>query len=92
MLDQPSQAYYPSEALKQSGEPATDADRQAVLDMFRVMRDAVAELTPKMQLIVCDHANLPEDWFRQAVVHNWRDGIKLVPLDWLAEDGGATSV
>lgn len=85
MLDQPTQAYYPSDARKKTGQPANDTDRAAVLAMFTVMRDVVAELAPRLQVIVCDHAYLEDDWFREAVVHNWRDGEKLVPIDWLAE-------
>jgi hypothetical protein len=40
-----------------------------------------------MQIIVCDHADLEEGWFREAVEHNWRDGEKLIPLDWLTDQG-----
>jgi hypothetical protein len=46
MLDQPTQAYYPSEATRSSGVPATDADRAAVQAMFRLIYDVVTELAP----------------------------------------------
>jgi len=36
-----------------------------------------------MQVIICDHANLPADWFQAAVGHNWRDGRALIPLEWI---------
>jgi len=36
-----------------------------------------------MQMIVCDHANLPEDWFQDSVEHNWRGGEKLIPQEWI---------
>lgn len=83
MLDQPSQAYYPSEAAQHSGTPESDADRQAVSAMFGLIRDVVAELAPDLQVIVSDHANLADDWFAAGVRHNWRDGRKLIPRDWL---------
>jgi hypothetical protein len=83
MLDQPSQAYYPSEASQHSGLPESDTDRQAVSAMFALIRDVVAELAPEMQVIVSDHANLTEDWFAAEVRHNWRDGQKLIPENWL---------
>lgn len=83
MLDQPTQAYYPSELEQSSGLAATDGDREAVLSMFSLMRDVAEELDGQFQIIVCDHANLPEDWFQAAVRHNWRNGVKLVPADWL---------
>jgi hypothetical protein len=49
---------------------------------------AGAELAPGLQIIVCDHANLPEDWFQDAVRHNWRDGERLIPAVWLDSSPG----
>ncbi|WP_275423957.1 DUF3732 domain-containing protein [Virgisporangium aurantiacum] len=46
------------------------------------MRDVVAELTPQLQIIVCDHANLSESWFQSAVRHNWRNEA-LIPAAWI---------
>ncbi|MFI7171232.1 DUF3732 domain-containing protein [Rhodococcoides fascians] len=77
----PTQAFYPSDVEKNAGL-VPDADRTAVLDLFAIMRDAVEELAPKMQIIVSDHANLSETWFQEALRHQWRNGIKLVPVDW----------
>jgi hypothetical protein len=85
MVDQPTQAYYPSEVAQRSGDMDTDSDRVAVRRLFELIRDVVAELSPAMQVIVCDHANLTETWFQDCVVHNWRDGRKLIPADWLPE-------
>lgn len=91
MLDQPTQAFYPSEVEEQAGVPAADADREAVRRIFRLLYDVTSELEPRLQVIVSDHANLPEEWFQDAVVHNWRDGEKLIPEEWLGapdnEDG-----
>ena len=83
MFDQPTQAYYPSEVEQRQGIPHRDSDREAVRRMFRLLYDVAAELAPKLQIIVCDHANLPEAWFRESVVHNWRNGEALIPEDWL---------
>jgi hypothetical protein len=88
MFDQPTQAYYPSEVEQQEGIPLRDSDREAVRRMFLLLYEIAAELAPQLQIIVCDHANLPEEWFRQSVVHNWRNGEALVPAAWLA--GGAS--
>jgi len=44
MLDQPTQAYYPSEVEQQEGVPAGEDDRAAVRRMFELMRDVAAEL------------------------------------------------
>jgi hypothetical protein len=83
MLDQPTQAYYPSDLERQTGVPESDGDRAAVQRLFELMRDVTEELAPGMQIIVCDHANLPDPWFQDAVVHNWRDGRKLIPYSWI---------
>lgn len=83
MLDQPTQAHYPSENDNESGLPEEDADRVAVRAMFELMRDVVAELAPQFQVIVCDHADPPEPWFEEAVRERWRHGVQLIPTDWL---------
>jgi hypothetical protein len=83
MFDQPTQAYYPSDVDQESGIPTADDDRQAVQRLYELMRDVTDELTPSMQIITCDHANLPDEWFQNAVVANWRDGEKLLPESWL---------
>lgn len=85
MLDQPTQAYFPSDVAQRSGDMDNDADRIAVRRLFGLIRDVVVELAPDMQIIVCDHANLPEDWFQASVSHNWREGEKLIPADWLED-------
>ena len=82
MLDQPTQAYYPSEVEQRDGLPRDDDDRAAVRRLFELMRDVTEELAPDMQIIVCDHANLPEPWFQEAVRHNWR-GDALIPAGWI---------
>lgn len=90
MIDQPTQAFYPSDAAKNSGA-VNDADREAVLAMFQVMRDVVNELAPRMQVIVSDHADLVDEaWFQDAIEHYWRGGTKLMPVEWI--DSGPESV
>jgi hypothetical protein len=84
MLDQPTQAYYPSDAEKEAGVPTADADRAAVQRTFRLLYDVTAELAPNFQIIVCDHANLPDDWFQDSVVADWRHGETLIPEAWLS--------
>ncbi|WP_406106231.1 DUF3732 domain-containing protein [Micromonospora globbae] len=88
MLDQPTQAYYPSEVEQHRGVPRDDDDRAAVRRLFELMRDVATELAPDMQIIVCDHADLPEPWFQQAVRHNWR-GDALVPNEWISSTPNA---
>lgn len=82
MLDQPTQAHYPFESDNVSGEPEADADRIAARAMFELMRDVVQGLAPDFQVIVCDHADLPEQRFQDAVRCRWRGGEKLIPAGW----------
>jgi hypothetical protein len=42
-----------------------------------------SEDVPQMPVIVTDHVELLDDWFREAIIERWRDGIALVPIDWL---------
>ncbi|MDX3848496.1 DUF3732 domain-containing protein [Streptomyces europaeiscabiei] len=94
MLDQPTQPYYPSDVAKQSGMrdvPSQDEDRKAVLRLFELMRDMVDGLGGGFQIIVSDHANLPESWFQDRVRCNWRDGEALIPQAWIDQHGGDAS-
>lgn len=89
MLDQPTQVFYESkssaerDAISQSGRPA-DEDHESVTRMFKLLHDFVEDLSPQFQIIVSDHAHLTEDWFEEAVEHNWR-GEALVPSEWIGE-------
>jgi hypothetical protein len=83
MLDQPTQAYYPSEVTQRTGIAATDADREAVRRIFQLILQVVGDIAPDFQVIVCDHANLSEDWFQESIVCNWRNGAALIPSEWL---------
>jgi hypothetical protein len=83
MLDQPSQAHYPPEQDR-NGQTAglPDEDQAAVHKLFEVIANYARTLHPTMQVIVCDHVELRDDWFREAIVQRWRDGIALIPPDW----------
>ena len=64
----------PRRRRQRRGQPVDDADRIAVRAMFRLMYDFVVEAAPNFQIIVCDHADLPEDWFQDSVRQRWREG------------------
>ena len=86
-LDQPSQVYFPAdEDPEEKGDTSVlnEGDRQKVARLFRLMFDAVAELTPGFQVIITDHADLRDDSdFQRAVVERWRGpGQALIPEDW----------
>lgn len=87
VLDQPSQAYYQSEArLGRTGSRRVDDD--AVRALYALLRDFCSAQDGRMQIIVTDHASFDDDWFRKAVVEEWDDGRALIPPEWLAQADG----
>lgn len=89
-LDQPSQVYFPAERdVGGSMAVLEDEDRLAVIRIFELIRDVVTELSPGLQVIITEHADVTEDWYQAAVVERWRNGIALIPAEWLvaADDG-----
>jgi len=89
IIDQPTQVYYPPE--KNDNVVEVSADEIAVNKMFDFMFNVVSSLTPKLQVIITDHAYLKNDRFVKSVTEVWRDGLKLVPNDWLTIDGRTTA-
>ena len=94
IIDQPSQVYFPTMAAYKQLDGTKegfalleqgDADLRAVRNMFWVLHELVKELSPHLQIIVTEHANLPEDWFQESLVEPaWREGRALIPADWLS--------
>ena len=89
MLDQPSQAHYPPER-DESGQidDLPDEDQAAVRQLFTLLHDYSREHAPGIQIIVADHVELLDDWFRASIAERWRDGIALVPQSWLRDSNG----
>lgn len=85
-FDQPSQVYFPADKdVDGSMGLVPDDDRERVLQMFRLIFEAVEAVAPGLQVILIEHADLNEDWYSDAVVERWRGGKKLVPEDWKRE-------
>ncbi|MGB3208056.1 MAG: DUF3732 domain-containing protein [Crinalium sp.] len=98
-LDQPTQVYFPdiSEndnaatrevygSFESTGsiEILNNQDKESIRRVFNFIFNTVEKLAPNFQVIVTDHANLvDDDRFQDAIVEIWREGRKLVPLDWL---------
>lgn len=85
VLDQPSQAYFPPDQELVSEQDLSDEDHAAVSRMFETVFASVEaagkDLSP-FQVLVTEHADLAADWYQDAVVERWRDGVKLVPEAW----------
>lgn len=88
-FDQPSQVYFPADKdVDGSMGHVSDDDRHRVRQMFRLIFEAVEAVAPGLQVILIEHADLNEAWYRDAVAERWRGGKKLVPLDWKREGEG----
>lgn len=84
IFDQPTQAFYPQDQqTSQDPDALEDEDRLAVRAMFKLMNDVAEDLSPGLQVIVTDHANLQEKWFQDAVIEDWHSGDALIPQAWL---------
>jgi peptidoglycan hydrolase CwlO-like protein len=84
-IDQPSQVYFPEDRdWEQSVEDVPGEDRQAVKRMYKLALKLVEQLSPSFQIIMTDHANINEPWFQDCIIERWREGKKLVPLEWPA--------
>lgn len=90
VIDQPSQVYFPSPATYKSLDGTSekfkksDADMDAVSRMFKLLKKTCKELFPNFQVIVTEHANLPDPWFQEMLVEPpWREGGALIPQDWI---------
>lgn len=84
-FDQPTQVYFPSDSAVTGGleEIGRDEDRAAVRRMFEWIFRVTAELSPNLQVIITDHADIQEDWFQAAVRDvKWRGEHALIPRDW----------
>jgi hypothetical protein len=82
-LDQPSQVYFPPES--EDGESPSDLtqdDRAAVSRMFKLVFEVIKSLSPNLQIIITEHADINESWFQEAIVEKWRGGLALVPESW----------
>jgi hypothetical protein len=85
VIDQPSQVYFPPERdSTNSGDIRQSSDETAVYQMFKFILDTTKELYPNFQVIITDHARLNDAAFQEAIVEEWRNGLKLVPQEWVA--------
>lgn len=89
ILDQPTQVYFPRDVYDRMDgtiEDLTDDDRVAVNRIFDFLFDVCEQLAPGLQIIVLDHANLPTERFRKALVEPpWHGGRALIPEEWLLD-------
>lgn len=91
ILDQPTQVYFPSKESYLAVEGRTQeemvkacADIIAVERLFDLLFKVTASLTPNLQLIVLEHANLDAPRFQNALVEPpWIGQNALIPQSWI---------
>lgn len=90
VYDQPSQVYFPrrlarSRNAEESDPKLEDEDIQAVRKVFQVIGAVVMSSGGAFQVIILDHAGSEvwKDVPNVVLVEEWRDGRKLVPIEWL---------
>ena len=91
ILDQPSQVYFPKKLVVREGETPDepqlrDEDIEAVRKVFTTISHVVESAHGRLQVIVLDHAPR-EVWdgiTNVVAFEEWRDGMKLVPEEWVS--------
>jgi hypothetical protein len=89
IYDQPSQVYFPrrlaADQQEDSDPKLKDEDIDAVKKVFKVLASAISNSNRKLQIIVLDHAaeNVWGDVSGVHLVEEWRNGVKLVPENWI---------
>lgn len=84
-FDQPTQVYFPSDQAITGDieEISDDEDREAVKRMFEWIFKVVEQLSPDIQVIITDHADIDEEWFQSSVADvKWRGDNALIPKHW----------
>lgn len=91
VLDQPTQVYFPSmqKYTALTGTTAetieSDADLEAVKRVFDLLFTACVESQSGLQIVVLEHANLPEERYQKAMVEapwSGKGEHALVPENW----------
>ena len=82
ILDQPTQVHYPDNYTELPGKFLPSQDEQADIQMFDFLLEFVKDLAPNFQIIVTDHAHFHYKKFEDCVQEVWRNGKKLIPVDW----------
>ena len=91
VFDQPSQVYFPKIRKMDTNDDVnyeTDEDEEAVRKMFQTLADSVRSSNGFWQVIVLDHARAEiYNGIADVVeIAEWRNGKKLIPLNWLPDN------
>lgn len=83
-LDSPSQAYSPE--LKENDnvnrKKLSSKDLTSLLKFYDWTFKIVEKLSPDLQIIIAEHADLHSSQFQSFVREHWEGDNKLIPVDW----------
>ena len=88
VIDQPSQVYFPQKLVennKEKNKIENDEDKEAVKKIFAAMSEFFKMSKSNIQIIITEHAE-KEVWEgidNVRLIERWRNGKKLVPLEWI---------
>lgn len=86
VFDQPSQVYFPHGSTDNSEVyDLGDLDREAVKSIFTTMAKCISNVNNNMQILILEHADSSIYGDVQGIneVCVWRNGEKLIPLEWI---------
>ena len=81
-LDQPSQVYFPIDDDNEDIIGSVkEEDRIAVFNMFKLIFETIKSLSPHIQVIITEHADLKQQWYREAIIERWRGDVRIGPVE-----------
>lgn len=92
VLDQPTQGFFVNpdiykEMIEGDLSKISLDDREDIQNTFDFLFKVCTELSPNMQVIVLEHANLNTSKFQKALVEEpWNSENALIPLSWIKDD------
>lgn len=96
IFDQPSQVYFPkvnnNDDIDSDDIEYENEDVEAVRSMFKVIADSIKKYEGKWQAIILDHADKSIYGTIDEIheVDEWRNGKKLIPVEWYENDKNIT--
>ena len=61
-----------------------DSERLAIEKVYKYIVDQVTSANGELQVIVIDHAEIEEPWFKNRIKESWwDDDTALIPKEWI---------
>lgn len=82
-IDEPSQSNFLSE---NATEEEKKRESKAVLDIYKLLFRFIKDMEPDFQIIVTDHADFSDEFFKDSLIDTWGPNNALVPYKWIKKD------